>query len=148
MNLAAVIRNSGKLLRSISYQVYSTSTISSEQSVFSAPSNDSSVGRKDMPVEIENPFVKEKPQCILCKMNITPDYKNVRLLSQFVSPYTGRVYGRHITRLCKHKQELVEKEIIKAQHAGFMPYINKEPKFLKDPKLFNPERPMRNHDYC
>lgn len=51
-------------------------------------------------------------------MNITPDYKNIRLLSQFISPYTGRIYGRHITRLCKHKQELVEKEISKAHDSG------------------------------
>ncbi|XP_014283878.1 small ribosomal subunit protein bS18m [Halyomorpha halys] len=148
MSLAAVIRNSGKLLRSVSYQVYAANTISSEQSISTSPSNVSTVENNDMPVEIENPFVKEKPQCILCKMDITPTYKNVRLLSQFVSPYTGRIYGRHITRLCKHKHELVEKEITKAKNAGFMPYMNKEPRFLKDPKLFNPEKPMRNHDYC
>nr|BAN21385.1 mitochondrial ribosomal protein S18C [Riptortus pedestris] len=102
----------------------------------------------DKPVDIENPFVKEKQQCILCKLNIKPDYKNARLLSQFVSPFTGRVYGRHVTRLCTHKHELVKKEIVKARNAGFMPYYNKEPAFLNDPKLFNPEKPIRNHDYC
>jgi hypothetical protein len=42
----------------------------------------------------------------------------VRLLSQFVSPYTGRIYGRHITGLCKQKQKLVEEEIEKAQVCG------------------------------
>ncbi|XP_069674317.1 small ribosomal subunit protein bS18m isoform X2 [Periplaneta americana] len=74
---------------------------------------------KDMPIEdIENPFKREKVQCILCQYKIVPDYKNVKLLSQFVSPYTGRTYGRHITRLCAAQQARVEKEIIKAQTAA------------------------------
>jgi len=67
---------------------------------------------------MENVYVKEKRQCILCKLNIEPDYKNVRFLSQFQSRYTGRIYERHITGLCKHKQTRVEEEIRKAQHAG------------------------------
>lgn len=96
---------------------------------------------------MENPFSKEKPQCILCKMQITPDYKNIQLLSQFQSPYTGRIYGRHITGLCEHKQELLEKEIIKAQSAGLMPTYLKDPKFFKDPKLFDPEKPLRPHRF-
>ncbi|XP_062536708.1 small ribosomal subunit protein bS18m isoform X2 [Armigeres subalbatus] len=102
----------------------------------------------DSPVELEqNPFAKERVQCILCKHNISPDYKNVQLLSQFQSPYTGRIYGKHITGLCQKRQEQVEKEIIKAQNAGFMPTYHKAVEFLEDPKLFNPERPIRPHKY-
>lgn len=67
---------------------------------------------------MENPFTKEKKICFLCKYDIEPDYKNVRLLSQFQSRYTGRIYDRHITGLCKAKQEKVEHEILKAQSAG------------------------------
>lgn len=67
---------------------------------------------------MDNPFEKERKICLLCKHNIEPDYKNVRMLSQFQSRFTGRIYGRHITGLCKHKQERVEQEIHKAQHAG------------------------------
>ncbi|KAI4462066.1 30s ribosomal protein s18 [Holotrichia oblita] len=96
-------------------------------------------------VDIENPFEKEKPQCILCKTKIVPNYKNVQLLSQFQSPYTGRIYGRHITGLCKYQQEKVEKEIVKAQSAGLMATYLKDPQFFKDPKLFDPEKPLRPH---
>ncbi|BES96437.1 ribosomal protein, S18C [Nesidiocoris tenuis] len=103
--------------------------------------------QEDMPVDMENPYKKEKMSCILCQMKIDPDYKNVRLLSQFVSPYTGRIYGRHITGLCKNKQERVVKEIVKSQSAGFMPVTIKELEFMEDPKLYNPARPLRNHDY-
>lgn len=102
---------------------------------------------EDEPVEMENPFKKETRKCILCSLNITPDYKNYRLLSQFQSPYTGRIYGRHITGLCKGKQELVEKEIKKAQNCAFMPYVYKDKAFLKDPKLFDPENPIRSHRF-
>ncbi|XP_053678516.1 28S ribosomal protein S18c, mitochondrial [Anopheles nili] len=100
------------------------------------------------PVDLkENPFAKEKIKCILCKHDISPDYKNVQLLSQFQSPYTGRVYGRHITGLCKSRHEQVEREIMKAQNAGFMPTYHKAVEFLNDPKLFDPEKAVRPHKY-
>lgn len=97
--------------------------------------------------DMENPFEKEKRKCILCKYNITPDYKNVKLLSQFQSPYTGRIYGKHITGLCAEKQRQVEFEISKAQRAAIMASYLKEPCFVKDPKLFDSENPMRPHRF-
>ncbi|CAH0721322.1 unnamed protein product, partial [Brenthis ino] len=111
------------------------------------PSSNATVADEDAPVEIDNPYKKEKPQCILCKLNITPENKNSRLLSQFQSPYTGRIYGRHITGLCKSKQALVEAEIKKAQNCAYMPYYYKDKTFLKDPKLFDPENPIRSHRF-
>lgn len=110
-------------------------------------SNTSSSHDDDAPVEMENPFEKEKPLCILCKYNIVPDYKNVKLLSQFQSPYTGRIYGRHITGLCQQRQEQVEKEIKKSQYVGLMGTYHKSLEFLKDPKIFDPEKPSRPHKY-
>lgn len=96
---------------------------------------------------MENPFEKERKQCVLCKYNIHVDYKNIRLLSQFQSPYTGRIYSRYITRLCKKQQELVEKEIIKAQNAALMSTYFKKPNFLKDPVLFDIDKTLRPHRY-
>ncbi|XP_062121705.1 small ribosomal subunit protein bS18m isoform X1 [Drosophila sulfurigaster albostrigata] len=101
----------------------------------------------DEPIEMANPFEKEPQQCILCKHNITPNYKNVKLLSQFQSPYTGRIYGRHITGLCKQKQQDVEQAISRAQHCLLMPGYHKDVDFLHDPKLFDPEKPVRPHKY-
>lgn len=102
---------------------------------------------KDMPIEMENPFIKDKPQCILCKYDIQPSFKNVRLLSQFVSKYTGKIFGRHITGLCAHKHKAVETEIFKARKAGLMAYYLKEPKYLADPSLYNELNPLRPHKY-
>ncbi|KAH1000270.1 28S ribosomal protein S18c, mitochondrial [Dendroctonus ponderosae] len=94
-----------------------------------------------------NPFEKEHPKCVLCKHNIQVDYKNVKLLSQFQSPYTGRIYGRHITRLCQPQQARVEAEIVKAQSAGMMATYLKEACYLEDPKLFDVENPIRPHRF-
>lgn len=68
-------------------------------------------------------------------------------MSQFQSPYTGRIYGRHITGLCEKKQEKVEGEILKSQNAGLMGYYLKDPSFIKDPKLFDAENPIRPHRF-
>ncbi|XP_044284861.1 28S ribosomal protein S18c, mitochondrial isoform X3 [Varanus komodoensis] len=51
--------------------------------------------KTDMPVPMENPYKEPPKRCILC--GITVDYKNIQLLSQFISPYTGRIFGMHIT---------------------------------------------------
>lgn len=102
---------------------------------------------ENKPIVMENPFEKEKQKCILCRMKIVPDFKNIKLLSQFQSSYTGRIYGRNITGLCKAKQEKIEIEIIKAQGCGLMGSYHKSTEFLKDPKLFDPERPIRSHKY-
>ncbi|XP_040823418.1 28S ribosomal protein S18c, mitochondrial isoform X2 [Ochotona curzoniae] len=59
------------------------------------------------------------------------------LLSQFVSPFTGCIYGRHITGLCGKKQKEITKAIKRAQIMGFMPVTYKDPVYLKDPKVCN-----------
>uniref|UniRef100_A0A2R8P3Q7 Small ribosomal subunit protein bS18m n=1 Tax=Callithrix jacchus TaxID=9483 RepID=A0A2R8P3Q7_CALJA len=59
------------------------------------------------------------------------------LLSQFVSPFTGCIYGRHITGLCGKKQKEITKAIKRAQILGFMPVTYKDPAYLKDPKVCN-----------
>ncbi|XP_068949344.1 small ribosomal subunit protein bS18m isoform X2 [Petaurus breviceps papuanus] len=90
---------------------------------------------EDMPVPMENPYKEPNKKCILCGKTV--DYKNVQLLSQFVSPFTGCIYGRHITGLCGKKQKEITKAIKRAQIMGFMPVTYKDPVYLKDPKICN-----------
>ncbi|XP_011498318.1 PREDICTED: 28S ribosomal protein S18c, mitochondrial [Ceratosolen solmsi marchali] len=97
----------------------------------------------DEPIEMENPFLKERKSCIFCKYDIHPDYKNVRLLSQFQSRFTGRVYGRHITGLCAKQQQRLEREIHKAQFAGLMGFMTKDMKYVDDPVLLRIDPLMR-----
>ncbi|KAM4053381.1 small ribosomal subunit protein bS18m [Anomaloglossus baeobatrachus] len=103
-------------------------------SVHSTVTPDSSqAALEDMPQKMENPFQEPPKRCILCSISV--DYKNTQLLSQFVSPHTGRIYGRHITGLCGLKQRAIAKAIKKAKIMGFMPDTYKDPAYLKDPKI-------------
>ncbi|CAG9771648.1 unnamed protein product [Ceutorhynchus assimilis] len=130
-----------KLLPVFNNVIIRTSTISTTPGRLSKD-------QEDQPnFDMDNPFEKVQMKCILCKHNIQVDYKNVKLLSQFQSPYTGRIYGRHITGLCKTQQELVQSEITKAQSAGLMATYLKESCFLEDPQLFDTENPIRPHKY-
>uniref|UniRef100_A0A9L0I630 Small ribosomal subunit protein bS18m n=1 Tax=Equus asinus TaxID=9793 RepID=A0A9L0I630_EQUAS len=95
---------------------------------------------EDLPIPMENPYKEPLKKCILCGKRV--DYKNVQLLSQFISPFTGCIYGRHITAfsfigLCGKKQKEITKAIKRAQIMGFMPVTYKDPAYLKDPKVCN-----------
>ncbi|KAL8616620.1 hypothetical protein ACOMHN_036652 [Nucella lapillus] len=93
----------------------------------------------NMPVpSMPDPFQKEHKRCILCQYDLEVNYKNVRLLSQFVSPYTGRIYGRAVTGLCIPMQKEVARAIKQSRSAGYMPYMFKKSEYLKDPRLFDP----------
>ncbi|XP_044189126.1 28S ribosomal protein S18c, mitochondrial-like [Thunnus albacares] len=89
--------------------------------------------KDDVLAKIENPYKEPQKGCILC--SVTVDFKNIQLLSQFISPHTGRIYGRHITGLCGRKQKEVSKAIKKAQSMGFMSVTHKHPQFMKDPNI-------------
>ncbi|XP_054468906.1 28S ribosomal protein S18c, mitochondrial isoform X2 [Anoplopoma fimbria] len=84
-------------------------------------------------VKMENPFKEPEKGCLLC--SVTVDFKNTQLLSQFISPHTGRIYGRHITGLCGRKQKEVSKAIKKAHSMGFMSVTHKHPQFMRDPNI-------------
>ena len=84
---------------------------------------------------MENPYKEPLKNYILCGNHV--DYKNIQLLSQFMSPFTGCIYGRHITGLCGKKQKEITKAIKRAQILGFMPVTYKDPAYLKDPKVCN-----------
>lgn len=94
--------------------------------------------KDDMPLpEIPDPFSKDYKRCFLCRFSIEIDHKNVRLLSQFVSPFTGRIYGRAITGLCIPMQKHVARSIKRSRLTGYMPVILKDPKYLRDPQPYD-----------
>ena len=104
---------------------------------------------EDDPIELDyNPYEKEARKCILCKHKIQLDYKNSRLLQQFVSSFSGRVYDRHVTGLCDQQHDALLKTIGQSRTAGYMPVFVKDPKFLRDPKLFDPLKPIRPHSFA
>ncbi|OAF71863.1 28S ribosomal protein S18-1, mitochondrial [Intoshia linei] len=76
-------------------------------------------------------------KCIICKHNIQLNYKNIRLLSQFVSPYTGKFLKRDITGLCIYMEKHISGLIQQARRFGLMSVIVHDVKYLNNPKLFN-----------
>jgi len=107
--------------------------------------------QSDLPVQMDDPYKKEAGMCTLCPRRfsepVTPSYKNPKLLSQFVSPHTGRVYQSHITGLCTYMQGIVEKEVERSRGAGFMSTRVRDPNYLQDPSLFNPSRPVKPNPF-
>ncbi|XP_030873208.1 28S ribosomal protein S18c, mitochondrial-like isoform X2 [Leptonychotes weddellii] len=63
--------------------------------------------------------------------------EDLPLLSQFISPFTGCIYGRHVTGLCGKKQKEITNATKRVQIMGFMPVTYKDPAYLKDPKVCN-----------
>eukprot|EP00095_Tigriopus_kingsejongensis_P000190 maker-scaffold41_size498431-snap-gene-1.15 protein:Tk00190 transcript:maker-scaffold41_size498431-snap-gene-1.15-mRNA-1 annotation:"28s ribosomal protein mitochondrial precursor" len=99
----------------------------------------------------QDPYAVEPRRCILCPRRyaeaIQPSYKNPKLLAQFVSPHTGRVYESHITGLCAFMQQSVEREAKIAQKFGLLGTKMKEVHYLKDPALFNPVRSVKPNPF-
>ena len=95
---------------------------------------------KALEARYERLDVEDRPTgCLLCphrNPEIELDYKNVRLLSQFVSPHTGKIYGGRITGLCSSKQKELAKNIRRARKIGLMPITMKYFDYHSDPKLF------------
>ncbi|KAF6769463.1 hypothetical protein AHF37_12663, partial [Paragonimus kellicotti] len=83
---------------------------------------------EDEPIQITDPYKKVNKKCILCEHNVPLDYK-------FVSPFTGRIYGRHITGLCIPMQKRISKLIARSRQFGFMPFESKESVFIKDVRI-------------
>merc|ERR1711962_673057 len=83
---------------------------------------------------------EEVPECcVLCphrNPGIEVDYKNVRLLSQFVSPQTGMIQSRRLTKLCPRKQKEINKAIERSRNVGLMAPTMKYMDFHGDPELF------------
>lgn len=133
---------------------FNTSTLCRSESDARAESSVDTTHSGDVPIEpdspvltSETPFVQEPKQCILCKYKIQLDYKNPRLLSQFVSPMTDMIYDKHITGLCEKQQTILQREVRKSRLAMFMPKHYKSPKYNRDPELFNPSKPTRRNPY-
>ncbi len=62
--------------------------------------------------------------CYFCKKKIEPDYKEVAVLSRFVSE-RGKILGRSRTSLCQKHQRRVNKAIKQARHLALMPFMVK-----------------------
>eukprot|EP00123_Amoebidium_parasiticum_P005520 comp16694_c0_seq1/m.14943 comp16694_c0_seq1/g.14943 ORF comp16694_c0_seq1/g.14943 comp16694_c0_seq1/m.14943 type:complete len:178 (-) comp16694_c0_seq1:18-551(-) len=82
----------------------------------------------------QNTRIEKKRRCPICATETEIDYKNVQLLSQFVSDRSGMILAREATGVCAKQQRKLAKAIKRARAAGLMPSTTKLPKFKDDPK--------------
>ncbi|XP_064630790.1 uncharacterized protein LOC135489381 [Lineus longissimus] len=117
------------------------------ESILQEQSNELDKDMVDMPeCDMKNPYEKPHKKCVICQYNIELDYKNSKLLSQFVSPYTGRIFGRHITGLCRPMQGRISHLIRTARRFGYMPLMFKDSSYLSDPSLFDPFKRVKHNE--
>ena len=74
-----------------------------------------------------------KDRCVACNIPIT--WKNVQFLSQFVSPWSGRMYERGVTNLCDKAYHKVKHEYKRAIDNGVLGRNYKPTAFMTDPNL-------------
>ena len=113
----------------------------------------SEMSTPDLPQDIPDPYAEPPSMCILCPRKYAPghapipSYLNPKLLSQFTSPHTGRLYESHITGLCSKMQAKVEKEVLRAQGAGYLSTRVRSVEYLQDPQLFNSSKPRKPNPF-
>jgi len=66
---------------------------------------------------------RRKKNCHFCKNKSDQiDYKNVELLSKFVTP-SGKILPSRITRVCPKHQRKLKKAIKQSREVALMPYV-------------------------
>jgi len=66
---------------------------------------------------------RRKKNCHFCKNESDQiDYKNVELLSKFVTP-SGKILPSRITRVCPKHQRKLKKAIKQSREIALMPYV-------------------------
>jgi small subunit ribosomal protein S18 len=70
------------------------------------------------------PVIVRKPNSDQPFLKSTVDYKNLRLLRQFISSQ-GKILPRRLTRLTAKEQRNMANAIKTARVIGFLPFINK-----------------------
>lgn len=76
-------------------------------------------------------MIKKKPKtsefkksCIFCKKEFDIDYKNIELISRYISS-RGKALSRRITGNCAKHQRKITRELKIARYLSLLPYVVK-----------------------
>ena len=67
-------------------------------------------------------IIKVAKNCIFCKEDKLPYYKDVAVLSKYVSE-RGRLMGRDRTGICSKHQRILTIEVKRARHLALLPFV-------------------------
>lgn len=68
--------------------------------------------------------VRFKKDCVFCKKEVDIDYKNIELLSRYVSS-KGKILSRRISGNCAKHQRKIAREIKRARFLNLLPYVGR-----------------------
>jgi len=66
--------------------------------------------------------VRFKKNCIFCKKKLEIDYKNIELLSRYISS-KRKIVSRRFSGNCAKHQRLLAREIKRARYMSLLPYM-------------------------
>jgi small subunit ribosomal protein S18 len=65
---------------------------------------------------------KFKKKCVFCKKDLDIDYKNIELLSRYIS-FKGKILSRRISGNCAKHQRKLTREIKRARFLSLVPHM-------------------------
>ncbi len=68
--------------------------------------------------------VRFKKNCTFCKNNLDVDYKNIELLSRYISS-RGKILSRRISGNCAKHQRKISTQIKRARFLNLLPYVGR-----------------------
>ncbi len=72
---------------------------------------------------IRKRIIKVAKNCIFCKEDREPSFKDVAVLSRYISE-RGRIVGRDRTGICAKHQRRLASEIKRARHMALLPFVS------------------------
>lgn len=80
--------------------------------------------KRDMVDSRKPRVIGPKKPCVFCGKNLDIDYKNIDLLSRYVSA-KGKMLSRRISGNCAKHQRKVSREIKRARFLNLIPYVGR-----------------------
>ncbi len=68
--------------------------------------------------------IKFKKDCVFCKNELEIDYKNIELITRYVSS-RGKILSRRISGNCAKHQRKIAREIKRARFLNLIPYTGR-----------------------
>ena len=68
--------------------------------------------------------IRVKKDCVFCKNDVEIDYKNLELITRYVSS-RGKILSRRISGNCAKHQRKVSREIKRARFLNLVPYTGR-----------------------
>ena len=65
-----------------------------------------------------------KKDCVFCKNEVEIDYKNLELITRYISS-RGKILSRRISGNCAKHQRKVSREIKRARFLNLVPYVGR-----------------------